>query len=91
MEGELFQKNGFIAATHNIAKLWISFLNPKPVIISMHPGHLLILKYPEIKGLGDIYPAFLRSEILEAFFNSLFDGNHCCETADIKNFINVLI
>ncbi len=54
----------------------------------------LVQQYGEqlvrIKGLGDIYLALLQCEIFKAFFNSLFDGNHCCETTDLKNFINVL-
>jgi hypothetical protein len=72
-----------IADIHNPAKFWISLGNP--IFFQQYSEQLV-----RIKGLGDIYPAFLLSKIFKAFFNGLFDGNHCCETADIKNFINVL-
>ncbi len=66
-------------------------LNLDSAVSQMVP--YLVQQYSEqlvpIKGPGDIYPAFLRSEIFKAFFNSFFDGNQCCETTDLKNFINV--
>jgi hypothetical protein len=39
---------------------------------------------------GNIYPAVFLGEILKALFNGVFDGNHRCETADIKNLVYIL-
>ena len=64
-------------------------INPSAAATSAIPIHLRQLV--PIKGPEDIYPAFLRSEIFKTFFNSLFDGNQCIETTDLKNFINILI
>jgi hypothetical protein len=58
-------------------------LNLDSAVSQMVP--FLVQQYSEqlvpIRGSGEIYPAFLGSEIFKGFFNSLFDGNQRCETA----------
>ena len=61
MEGELFQKNGFIAGIHNLAEVWVTHIN-----IQLWKETLSADFYTcDIKRVSQLFQGFKSSDMLE--------------------------